>query len=85
MTMKTKQRMLTEDWELFKQRRFIEEQVRPRGGCRPAQEHGSGETPPFQGRTALSAPKVVLSIPDKLIFLCLSASSVFLKENPFTK
>lgn len=28
MTMKTKQRMLTEDWELFKQRRFIEEQVR---------------------------------------------------------
>lgn len=27
MTMKTKQRMLTEDWELFKQRRFIEEQV----------------------------------------------------------
>ncbi|KAB0338171.1 hypothetical protein FD754_024768, partial [Muntiacus muntjak] len=26
MTMKTKQRMLTEDWELFKQRRFIEEQ-----------------------------------------------------------
>lgn len=28
MTMKTKQRMLTEDWELFKQRRFMEEQVR---------------------------------------------------------
>ncbi|XP_053073676.1 protein FAM193A isoform X3 [Acinonyx jubatus] len=27
MTMKTKQRMLTEDWELFKQRRFIEEQL----------------------------------------------------------
>ncbi|XP_032961791.1 protein FAM193A [Rhinolophus ferrumequinum] len=26
MTMKTKQRMLTEDWELFKQRRFLEEQ-----------------------------------------------------------
>jgi hypothetical protein len=26
--MKTKQRMLTEDWEIFKQRRFIEEQVR---------------------------------------------------------
>lgn len=33
MTMKTKQRMLTEDWELFKQRRFIEEQVRLWGGC----------------------------------------------------
>ncbi|KAF3825379.1 hypothetical protein GH733_006013 [Mirounga leonina] len=29
MTMKTKQRMLTEDWELFKQRRFIEEQENP--------------------------------------------------------
>lgn len=28
MTMKTKQRMLTEDWEIFKQRRLIEEQVR---------------------------------------------------------
>ncbi|XP_067590998.1 protein FAM193A isoform X6 [Pseudorca crassidens] len=27
MTMKTKQRMLTEDWELFKQRRFMEEQL----------------------------------------------------------
>uniref|UniRef100_F7HZY8 Family with sequence similarity 193 member A n=1 Tax=Callithrix jacchus TaxID=9483 RepID=F7HZY8_CALJA len=27
MTMKTKQRVLTEDWELFKQRRFIEEQL----------------------------------------------------------
>ncbi|KAM9086759.1 protein FAM193A isoform 3-T4 [Megaptera novaeangliae] len=27
MTMKTKQRMLTEDWELFKQRRFVEEQL----------------------------------------------------------
>ncbi|XP_007951686.1 protein FAM193A [Orycteropus afer afer] len=27
MTMKTKQRMLTEDWELFKQRRFTEEQL----------------------------------------------------------
>uniref|UniRef100_A0A250Y7S3 Protein FAM193A n=1 Tax=Castor canadensis TaxID=51338 RepID=A0A250Y7S3_CASCN len=27
MTMKTKQRMLTEDWEIFKQRRFIEEQL----------------------------------------------------------
>ncbi|XP_030170210.1 protein FAM193A isoform X2 [Lynx canadensis] len=27
MTMKTKQRMLTEDWELFRQRRFIEEQL----------------------------------------------------------
>ncbi|XP_058575594.1 protein FAM193A isoform X2 [Neofelis nebulosa] len=27
MTMKTKPRMLTEDWELFKQRRFIEEQL----------------------------------------------------------
>lgn len=32
MTMKTKQRMLTEDWELFKQRRFLEEQVRLAGG-----------------------------------------------------
>lgn len=29
-TLKTKQRMLKEDWEFFKQRRFIEEQVRPR-------------------------------------------------------
>lgn len=29
MTMKTKQRVLTEDWELLKQRRFIEEQVSP--------------------------------------------------------
>ncbi|XP_075800006.1 protein FAM193A isoform X3 [Microtus pennsylvanicus] len=27
MTMKTKQRMLTEDWEIFKQRRLIEEQL----------------------------------------------------------
>ncbi|XP_076992359.1 protein FAM193A isoform X2 [Tamandua tetradactyla] len=27
MTMKTKQRILTDDWELFKQRRFIEEQL----------------------------------------------------------
>ncbi|XP_006874158.1 PREDICTED: protein FAM193A [Chrysochloris asiatica] len=27
MTMKTKQRMLSEDWELFKQRRFTEEQL----------------------------------------------------------
>ncbi|XP_006893672.1 PREDICTED: protein FAM193A [Elephantulus edwardii] len=27
MTMKTKQRMLTEDWELFKQRRFTDEQL----------------------------------------------------------
>lgn len=27
MAMKTKQRMLKEDWEFFKQRRFIEEQV----------------------------------------------------------
>ncbi|XP_057562107.1 protein FAM193A isoform X2 [Hippopotamus amphibius kiboko] len=27
MTVKTKQRMLTEDWELFKHRRFIEEQL----------------------------------------------------------
>ncbi|XP_042526907.1 protein FAM193A isoform X2 [Dipodomys spectabilis] len=27
MTMKTKQRTLTEDWEIFKQRRFIEEQL----------------------------------------------------------
>ncbi|XP_058526329.1 protein FAM193A isoform X2 [Ochotona princeps] len=27
MTMKTKQRMLSEDWELFKQRRFLEEQL----------------------------------------------------------
>ncbi|XP_066241755.1 protein FAM193A isoform X1 [Saccopteryx leptura] len=27
MTMKTKQRALTEDWELFKQRRFLEEQL----------------------------------------------------------
>lgn len=27
-TLKTKQRMLKEDWEFFKQRRFIEEQVR---------------------------------------------------------
>ncbi|KAM6220599.1 protein FAM193A isoform 2-T2 [Rhynchocyon petersi] len=27
MTVKTKQRMLTEDWELFKQRRFTEEQL----------------------------------------------------------
>lgn len=26
-TLKTKQRMLKEDWEFFKQRRFIEEQV----------------------------------------------------------
>ncbi|KAB0404199.1 hypothetical protein E2I00_003901 [Balaenoptera physalus] len=31
MTMKTKQRMLTEDWELFKQRRFVEEQGRLTG------------------------------------------------------
>lgn len=27
MAMKAKQRMLKEDWEFFKQRRFIEEQV----------------------------------------------------------
>lgn len=27
-TLKTKQRMLKEDWEFFKQRRFIEEQVK---------------------------------------------------------
>lgn len=31
-TLKTKQRMLKEDWEFFKQRRFIEEQVKLRIG-----------------------------------------------------
>lgn len=31
MTVKTKQRMLTEDWEIFKQRRLIEDQVRLTG------------------------------------------------------
>lgn len=35
MAVRTRQRTLTEDWELFRHRRFLEEQVRPgsRGGC----------------------------------------------------
>lgn len=37
MTMKTKQRVLTEDWELLKQRRFIEEQVSPQLPSQPLQ------------------------------------------------
>ena len=35
MTVKAKQRVLTEDWELFKQRRLIEEQVRVGGRALP--------------------------------------------------
>lgn len=35
MSVKTKQQMLKEDWEFFKQRRFIEEQVSPRSGMKP--------------------------------------------------
>lgn len=31
-TLKTKQKMLKEDWEFFKQRRFIEEQLKVRMG-----------------------------------------------------
>lgn len=43
MTVKTKQRTLTDDWELLKHRRFLEEQVRPweEGQCEGA-EAGSG-------------------------------------------
>lgn len=33
MAMKTKQRLLSEDWELLRQRRFIQEQVRLRVGA----------------------------------------------------
>lgn len=42
MTMKTKQRMLTEDWELFKQRRFIEEQFTKR---KPSLARTASRTP----------------------------------------
>lgn len=84
--MKTKQRMLTEDWELFKQRRFMEEQVRlgaggavHRNGNCSLRVDGS-KRPALQHHTACSAHWAWQWC--KLVFLLTSFSPVSLRGHP---
>lgn len=79
MTVKTRQRTLTDDWELLKHRRFLEEQVRPgrRGRSREWKRVTDGRA---RGRTQAPHPRCEsrgARVPLRVPSVCLREGRAF--------